>query len=179
MFLAAEAVALASPHRRLTEPFVAVLDELRYGIVPPNLPYVAAAQRKYGITFVYAVQSTAQEQLVYGPDTQALRAATLTIHGGIDIDSAREIADRSGTTPVVTTTGGSAQVQWQETWTIADQQRLRDGEATVVARGLAPFVAWLPSVFEQRRLDRRIRAEVDEVIATTQAARALETDEWT
>jgi type IV secretory pathway TraG/TraD family ATPase VirD4 len=57
MFLAAETAAVRTRRTRLPQPYIAVLDELRYGITVPNLPYVASAQRKFGIGYVYAVQS--------------------------------------------------------------------------------------------------------------------------
>ncbi|MGH3683469.1 MAG: type IV secretory system conjugative DNA transfer family protein [Pseudonocardiaceae bacterium] len=49
MFLAAETAALRTRRTRLPAPYIAVLDELRYSITVPNLPYVASAQRKFGI----------------------------------------------------------------------------------------------------------------------------------
>ncbi|MGH3821205.1 MAG: hypothetical protein ACRDRE_26385, partial [Pseudonocardiaceae bacterium] len=53
MFLAAETAALRTRRTRLPAPYIAVLDELRYSITVPNLPYVASAQRKFGIGYVY------------------------------------------------------------------------------------------------------------------------------
>src|SRR5207302_597543 len=68
---------------------------------------LATAQRKYNIGYVYGVQTASQEDTVYGPDAPALRAAAgVSIIGGIDVDSARELADRAGSTPVVTPTHG-------------------------------------------------------------------------
>ncbi|MFC4859194.1 type IV secretory system conjugative DNA transfer family protein [Actinophytocola glycyrrhizae] len=173
MFYAAEGVALRTRHRRLTQPFIGVIDELRYGITVPNLPYIASAQRKYGIGYVYGVQTASQEDAVYGPDAPALRAAAgVSITGGIDIDSARELSDRAGTTPVVTPTRGgrpddgrgvrlSEQLQHQHTLTVADQQRLGDGQAVVTARGLPPFFAAIPSYRDNRVLNRTITREAD------------------
>jgi type IV secretory pathway TraG/TraD family ATPase VirD4 len=178
MFLAAEHAALRSRRQRLPQPYVAVLDELRYGVTVPNLPYVASAQRKFGIGYVYAVQSTTQEDAVYGADAPALRAAAgVSIYGGIDIDSARELSERAGVTPVVTATREdrrTEQIQLQETLTIGDQQQLADGQATVVVRGLAPFLAWVPSIYEQRSVNRRIRREAEQVAQQVAAARQRE-----
>lgn len=181
MFYAAERVALAQPGRtkRLPHPFVAVLDELRYGVTVPNLPYVANALRKYGIGYIYSVQGSSQEEAVYGRDAQALRdAAGVTIVGGIDIDSARELSERAGTTPVVTATRGrdmhTEHIQLQDTLTVADQQRLADGEATVIARGLPEFLTYTPSARERGRLRRRISREADEVSQRVAIARASE-----
>ena len=168
MFLAAENAALRTRHKRLPRPYIAVLDELRYGITVPNLPYVASTQRKFGIGYVYAVQSTTQEDAVYGNDAPALRsAAGISLYGGIDIDSAHELTQRAGVTPVVTATRGpdthTEHIQLHDTLTIGDQQQLADGQATVVVRGLAPFLAWVPSLYEQRSLNRAIRQETDTV----------------
>lgn len=179
MFLAAEAAALRTRRKRLAQPYIAVLDELRYGITVPNLPYVASAQRKFGIGYVYAVQSTTQEDAVYGQDAPALRAAAgVSLYGGIDIDSARELSQRAGVTPVVTATRGvgthTEHIQLQEALTIGDQQQLADGQATVVIRGLAPFLAWVPSIYEQRSLHRRIRQEAEAVAQQVASAQHRE-----
>jgi hypothetical protein len=158
---------------------VAVLDELRYGVTVPNLPYVANALRKYGIGYIYSVQGSSQEEAVYGRDAQALRdAAGVTIVGGIDIDSARELSERAGTTPVVTATRGrdmhTEHIQLQDTLTVADQQRLADGEATVIARGLPEFLTYTPSARERGRLRRQIGREADQVSQRVAVARASE-----
>ena len=149
-------------------PFIAVLDELRYGVTVPNLPYVASSQRKYGIGFVYSVQSSSQEEAVYGKDAAALRdAAGVTIVGGIDINLAKELSDRAGTTTVVTAARGTASrsehTERQDTLTVADQQNLADGHAVVLARGLPPFIGHAPSLYDQHRLHRRIRREEAQV----------------
>jgi hypothetical protein len=179
LFMAAEAVALGTRTRRLPQPFIGVIDEVRYGITIPNLPYVASAQRKYNIGYVYGVQTTSQEDTVYGPDAAALRAAAgVSIIGGIDVDSARELSDRAGPTPVVTPTRGAdlhnEYIQIQDTLTIADQQRLADGQAVVIARGLAPFLAWVPSYRDTRSLARTIDREAHTV--TQNVARAQRRD---
>ncbi|MGH3709282.1 MAG: type IV secretory system conjugative DNA transfer family protein [Pseudonocardiaceae bacterium] len=179
MFLAAETAALRTRRKRLPRPYIAVLDELRYGVTVPNLPYVASAQRKFGIGYVYAVQSATQEDAVYGADAPALRsAAGVSIYGGIDIDSARELSERAGVTPVVTATQGpgthTEHIQLQDTLTIGDQQQLADGEATVVVRGLAPFLAWVPSIYEQRTVNREISKEAEEVARQVAGARQRE-----
>ncbi|OLF05539.1 hypothetical protein BU204_36980 [Actinophytocola xanthii] len=191
MFLAAEAVALRAPNRRLPQPFIGVVDELRYGITIPNLPYVASAQRKYGIGYIYGAQTASQEDAVYGPDAEALRAAAgVSIIGGIDIGSARDLSERAGSTPVVTPTrsfptgispyaGHSAsyseQLQHQDTLSVADQQRLSDGQAVVIARGVAPFIAWIPAYRDSRALNRVITAEAEAVARQVAGARNRQT----
>ena len=177
MFMAAETVALRQPGQRLPVPFIAVIDELRYGVTVPNLPYVASAQRKYGIGFAYSVQSSSQEEAVYGKDAAALRdAAGITIVGGIDINLAKELSDRAGTTTVVTATRGTAHrsehTERQDTLSIADQQNLADGHAVVLARGLPPFIGHSPSLFDNHRLHRRIRHEETQVHAQVTAGNA-------
>ncbi|MGS0684592.1 type IV secretory system conjugative DNA transfer family protein [Nakamurella sp. GG22] len=177
MFMAAETVALHQPGGRLRVPFIAVLDELRYGVTVPNLPYVASSQRKYGIGFVYSVQSSSQEEAVYGKDAAALRdAAGVTIVGGIDINLAKELSDRAGTTTVVTAARGTASrsehTERQESLTVADQQNLADGHAVVLARGLPPFIGHASSVYDKRRLYRRIHREEARVSTRIAAANA-------
>ena len=179
MFMAAENVALHQPGQRLRMPFIAVLDELRYGVTVPNLPYVASSQRKYGIGFVYSVQSSSQEEAVYGKDAAALRdAAGVTIVGGIDINLAKELSDRAGTTTVVTAARGTASrsehTERQDTLTVADQQNLADGHAVVLARGLPPFIGHAPSLYDKRRLRRRIRREETQVASGISAAKATD-----
>jgi type IV secretory pathway TraG/TraD family ATPase VirD4 len=179
MFMAAETVALHQPGQRLPVPFIAVLDELRYGVTVPNLPYVASSQRKYGIGFVYSVQSSSQEEAVYGKDAAALRdAAGITIVGGIDINLAKELSDRAGTTTVVTAARGtssrSEHTERQDTLTVADQQNLADGHAVVLARGLPPFIGHAPSLYDQRRRHGRIRREETQVTSGMAAAKAVD-----
>ncbi|TQM01668.1 type IV secretory system conjugative DNA transfer family protein [Pseudonocardia kunmingensis] len=177
MFVAAETLALRSPRRRLEVPFVGVLDELRFAIVVPNLPYVASALRKAGIGYVYTVVGSSQEQALYGADAATLRdAAGVSIVGGIDIDSARELSERAGVTPVVTASRGGHEphgehIQLQDTLTVGDQQQLADGEATVLVRGLAPFLAWVPSIHDRRRIRRTVLREAATVAARVAAAR--------
>lgn len=176
MFLAAESVALRTRARRLPTPFIAVLDELRYAITIPNLPYIASAMRKYGIGYVYTLQSATQEDAVYGADAPALRAAAgVSICGGIDIDSSRELSDRAGVTTVVTPTRGdhryTEHLQPQTTLTIGDQQQLADGEATVIVRGLAPFFARIPSFRERGVMKRAVMNEAAAVAARVAVAR--------
>ena len=179
MFFAAEAAALRRRGaKRLPQPFMGILDELRYGVTVSSLPYIASAQRKYGIGYVYSVQSSTQEQAVYGQEAQALRdAAGVSLFGGIDIDSAQELADRAGTSPVVTATrgerfGDSEHVEQQAALTISDQQNLDDGASVVIARGTAPFLAYSPSIYESRRDKRQITSEAEDVAREVAAARA-------
>jgi type IV secretory pathway TraG/TraD family ATPase VirD4 len=190
MFLAAATVALSTPQRRLPQPFIAALDELRYAVTIPNLPYVANALRKFGIGYVYAIQNATQEDRVYGADAPALRAAAgVSIYGGIDIDSAREISDRAGPTPVVTATRGtrgftlangqhtpaaerrSEHIQSLPALTISDQQQLPDGAAVVVARGLAPFFLYSPDFRNRRSLRRKLDREAATVARAVAIAR--------
>lgn len=177
LYFAAEQAALRRRGRkRLPLPFVGVHDELRYGITVSSLPYVANAQRKYGIGYIYSVQSSSQERAVYGHDAPALQdAAGVALFGGIDSEAAKEISDRAGQTPVVTATRGdfdSEHIQTQDALTIADQQRLDDGESVILGRGLAPFVAYTPSLYETRRVRRRITSEAEDVAGEVAAARA-------
>lgn len=172
MFLAAERVARRQPGRkkRLPRTFVGVLDELRFGVRVANLPYVANALRKFGISYVYAATNGGDEAQLYGQSDAVLlqSVAGTSIYGGIDPSSAKDISDRAGNTPVVTATRGSERhnsesPQMQETLPISDQQRLGDGECVVVGRGIAPFLAYVPGTFENRWLSRRIDREVRHV----------------
>jgi type IV secretory pathway TraG/TraD family ATPase VirD4 len=126
------------------------------------------------------VQSSAQEDSIYGTDAQALRdAAGVTVVGGIDINSAKEISERAGITPVVTPSRGSGlrshteHVQQQETFTIGDQQELGDGQAVIMARGLSPFIAYTPSIWEQRAIRNLITAEAEAVANSVAAMRVF------
>lgn len=179
VFAVAEEVALSRRAKRLALPFIAVHDELRFGVPVPSLPAVANSQRKFGIGFVYAIQNSTQEDEVFGRQAASLRAASgVSISGGIDPTSADEISKRAGTTPVVTTSRGSEfateQVSWFEALTVADQQRLGDGQGTVVARGVSPFVAEVRSINERPLLRRRIERERRQVARRAAAARAAD-----
>lgn len=176
MFHAAERVALTRRRARLTPPFVGVLDEVAYGTTVTDLPYVVNGQRKFGISVIWSVQSSSQEETVYGDDAQAIRdGAGVSLYGGIDIDHARQLADRAGQTPVVTATRGnhlsSEHVDHQDALSIADQQDLDDGESVVVTRGLRPFLAYSESIYDTRR-GRAVLAEADTVATRVAAARA-------
>lgn len=174
-FFAAENVALRCRSKRLPLPFLGVIDEMRYGVTVSHMPYVASAQRKYNISYIYTVQSSTQEEAVYGDDAQALRdAAGISIIGGIDIASAKETSDRAGQAPVVNPTRGmlsNESTQLQDVFTIGDQQKLADGESVIIARGLAPFKAYTRS-FRQNWLQRRRILHEGNAIATEVAAAA-------
>lgn len=175
-FHAAERVALRQRRTRLPHGFTGVLDEVAYGPTATDLPYVVNGQRKYRINAIWSVQSSSQEETVYGPDAQSLRdGAGVSIYGGIDIDAARELSDRAGQTPVVTATRGdhlsSEHVDHQDALSIADQQDLGDGESVVVARGVKPFLAYTESIYDTRA-GRGVVAEADDVAAGVEGARA-------
>ena len=182
MFLAAESVAQAQRgKRRLNRPFIGVLDEMLHGVRVSILPYVGAGQRKYGIGYVYACQSAGQEEQAYGTKTaEELRAvAGLSIYGGIDASSADEITRRAGSTSVVTAQRGneghhSEGVQMLETFTVGDQQQLADGESVLVGRGVSPFLAYTPAVFERRGLRKQVGREVSAVERKVASARDVE-----
>ncbi|WP_436501801.1 type IV secretory system conjugative DNA transfer family protein [Actinokineospora sp. HUAS TT18] len=176
MFRAARDVAMTHPGRRLPLPFIAVLDEPRHAVPIPELPHVANTLRKHNIGYVYSAQSSTQEDELYGPEATAVRAAAgVSLIGGIDITSATETSDRAGTTPVVTGSRGGGrrgdQIQTQHVWTVADQQTLADGHATVLARGLPPFVATAADPRTRRRW-RHIAAEARTVTRRVVAAGA-------
>jgi hypothetical protein len=182
MFFLAEQIALTQPYRpkRLPQPFIGVIDELRYGVTVSSLPYVANALRKYGIGYVYGVQSAAQEVAVYGEQgaKELSKAAGVTIVGGVDNDIAKDVTARAGLTPVVTPTYGyervSEQIQLQETFSVRDQQKLTDGEAVILAQGIVPFVTYTPGIYDSRRTRRRIDREADTVTTEITAAREAE-----
>ncbi|CRK59271.1 Putative traG-family protein [Alloactinosynnema sp. L-07] len=176
MFRAARNVAMTHPGRRLPLSFIAVLDEPRHAVPVPELPHVANTLRKHNIGYIFAAQSSAQEDELYGPEATAVRAAAgVSLIGGIDISSAKEISDRAGTTSVVTGSRGAGrrgdQIQTQQVWTVGDQQTLVDGQATVMARGLPPFVATVEDPRTRRRW-RRIVGEASLVARHVAAAGA-------
>ena len=147
MFLAAERAGRHHPHRRLPQTFMGVFDELHAGVRMPILPYVASVQRKYGISFAYAVQSSADEEALYGKaGAQRLRAQTHSIIGGYDAPSAGETTRRAGKTSTVTATRGTGghhteHPQTDDTLPEADQQQLHNGQSIIIGPGLAPFLA--------------------------------------
>ena len=179
-FFAAEQAALRQAGRiRLPMPCIGFLDELRYGVTVAALPYVASALRKYGVGYVYSVQSSAQEDAVYGSDAQALRdAAGVTIVGGIDISMAEELSQRAGPISVVSATRGTQEpgehIQMQDALTIRDQQKLADGQAVVFGRGLVPFIAYVPSIHDHKVREWRITREAARVTNRVAVVRAGE-----
>lgn len=177
MFHAAERVALTHRRARLPQAFIGALDEIAYGTCVTDLPYVVNGQRKYSIGAIWSVQSSSQEETVYGPEAQSIRdGAGVSIYGGIDIEHSRQLSDRAGRAPVVTATRGdhsSEHVDHQDALSIADQQDLDDGEAVIVARGLKPFLAYSESI-HTTRAGRAVLAEADDVATRVAAARAAD-----
>lgn len=176
MFMSAERAARLATRRRLPQTFMGVFDELYAGVRMPILPYVASVQRKYGISFAYAVQSSADEEAMYGKaGAERLRGQTHSIIGGYDAASASETTRRAGKTTTVTasrSTGGhhSEHTQADDTLPESDQQQLQNGQSVVIGLGLAPFLAYTPRADDQRAEGRRIRTEMTTVdrFVTTQ-----------
>lgn len=182
MFLAAERVARRQPGRpkRLRHTFMGVLDELQYGVRLANLPYVAGALRKMGISYITACLSAVQEVELYGEnDAQKLRTlANTTIIGGYDEASADVVSRRAGQTGVVRASrslgdgDGSEQVQMLDVLTEADQNEIQDGYMTILGRGVRPFQAYAELVYERgRRYRRQVLSEADEVNTIVSEAR--------
>ena len=153
-----------------------MIDELRYGVRISSLPYVAASMRKYGIGYIYAAQSSAQEEQVYGEHAaRELRdAAGLSIHGGFDTASASSVTDRAGRASVVTAGRGHdgqshESVELQEALSVADQQQLADGESVILASGIKVFLAHTGAYYEHRRERRRIGREAAVTARVAQA----------
>lgn len=175
LLLAAEQVARHTPEKRLPQTFVAVLDELRYGVRVSNLPYVANTMRKFGVSYVTCSTNAGDEEALYGETAAALlKGAGVSIYGGMDEGSARDISDRAGQAPVVTAShgglmGGSESVQHLDALTAADLQRLGAGESVVIRQGLPPVIMFTKSVYEQRGLRRRIKRETAAVAAAVTA----------
>ncbi|MFT7835717.1 TraM recognition domain-containing protein [Saccharothrix sp. BKS2] len=177
MFIAARTTALAHPGGRLPVPFVAVLDELRHSVVVPNLPYVGNTMRKHGIHYLYSVQSSSQEDELYGPQADGLRAsAGVTVVGGLDMTVAPELATRAGNAALVERARerGGDQVTRVDSLPVSEQQRLADGRAVIAPRGSGLFIASAPTIHQRRRLRRRIQREVDAVDAIVREARSRE-----
>ena len=162
LFLAAERTARRLPGGRLRQTFMGVFDELFAGVRMPLLPYVASVQRKYGISYAYAIQSSSDEDELFGKSgAQRLRNQSVTIIGGYDSDSAQETARRAGRTGVVTRSqhldgGGSEHTQLEDVLPESDQQTLKNGQSIVLGLGIAPFLA------ATERVDRRkpVRADL-------------------
>ncbi|MGM1064289.1 type IV secretory system conjugative DNA transfer family protein [Saccharothrix sp. Mg75] len=177
MFIAARTAALSHPGGRMPVPFVAVLDELRHSVVVPNLPYVGNTMRKHGIHYLYSVQSSSQEDELYGAQADGLRAsASVTIVGGLDMTVAPELTTRAGNAALVERARerGGDQVTRVDSLPVSEQQRLADGHAVVAPRGSGLFIASAPTIHQRRRLHRRIHREVDAVDAIVREARSRE-----
>jgi hypothetical protein len=177
MFIAARTAALGHPRGRLPVPFVAVLDELRHSVVVPNLPYVGNTMRKHGIHYIYSVQSSSQEDELYGAQAAGLRAsASVTLVGGLDMTVAQELTSRAGNAALAewVRAQGARQVSRVDSLSVSDQQRLADGRAVVAPRGAGLFVATVPTIYQRRSLRRRIRREVAAVDAVVREANSRE-----
>ncbi|GAB2992389.1 type IV secretory system conjugative DNA transfer family protein [Saccharothrix stipae] len=177
MFIAARTAALSHTGGRLPVPFVAVLDELRHSVVVPNLPYVGNTMRKHGIHYLYSVQSSSQEDEVYGAQADGLRAsASVTLVGGLDMTVAPELTARAGNAALTerTRARGTDQVSRVDSLSVSEQQRLTDGRAVIAPRGAGLFVTSAPTIYQRRRLSRRIHCEVAAVDVVLREARSRE-----
>ncbi len=178
MFMSAERTARTMPGRRLPYTFMGIFDELKAGVRLAILPYVTTVQRKYGISFAYAIQSSMDEEEMFGKaGAQRLRDNSVTIVGGYDGSSAQETARRAGKTPIVVAsrgTGGhrSEHTQLEDTLPESDQGELEDGQSVVLGRGILPFLAATDRVDKPRQVRAQIRQEVREVDAYVARRRA-------
>ncbi|KOX27068.1 hypothetical protein ADK67_14685 [Saccharothrix sp. NRRL B-16348] len=177
MFIAARTAAFSHRGGRLPVPFVAVLDELRHSVVVPNLPYVGNTMRKHGIHYLYSVQSSSQEDELYGAQADGLRAsASVTVVGGLDMTVAPELTARAGNVALAerTRARGTDQVSRVDSLPVSEQQRLSDGRAVLAPRGAGLFVASVPTIYQRRRRRHRIRREVAAVDAVVHEANSRE-----
>ena len=170
MFMTAERVARQLPGRRLPQTFMGVFDELLAGVRCPMLPHVAAVQRKYGISYAYAIQSSSDEEEMFGrAGAERIRTLSTSIYGGYDIGSAQEIAERAGRDGVVGRSraingfGGSEQVQQEDVLPKSDQQQLQDGQSIVVGMGISPFIAYTHRADRKRRVGKDIHQQMSDV----------------
>ncbi|MBY8853457.1 TraM recognition domain-containing protein, partial [Saccharothrix sp. MB29] len=121
-----------------------MLDELRHSVVVPNLPYVGNTMRKHGIHYLYSVQSSSQEDELYGAQADGLRAsAGITLVGGLDMTVAPELTTRAGNAALVERARerGGDQVTRVDSLPVSEQQRLADGRAVIAPRGSGLFIA--------------------------------------
>ena len=170
MFRAAERVARQLPGSRLPQTFMGVFDELFAGVRLPLLPYVAAVQRKYGISYCYAIQSSSDEDELFGQaGAERLRNQSTTIIGGYDVGSAQETTRRAGHHGVVGRSkavngfGGSEQVQQEEVLPESDQQKIKNGQSIILGLGIAPFLAYTDRIDAKRAVRKDIRQQRGEV----------------
>ena len=186
MFMSAERTARTMPGRRLPTTFMGVFDELKAGVRLAILPYVTTVQRKYGISFAYAIQSSMDEEEMFGKaGAGRLRDNCITLVGGYDGSSAQETARRAGKTPVVVasrSTGGhrSEHTQLEDTLPESDQGELEDGQSVVLGRGILPFLAATDRVDKPRKVRAQITKEVGEVegyVARRRAAAIARSDD--
>jgi len=171
MFLAAERIARQLPGRRHRQTFMGIFDELFAGVRMPLLPYVASVQRKYGISYCYAIQSSSDEDELFGKSgAQRLRNQSVAIIGGYDSDSAQETARRAGRAGVVTRSrhqggGGSEHTQLEDVLPESDQQKLKNGQSIVMGLGIAPFLAMTERVDHRKPVRTTIGQQMREVDA--------------
>ena len=169
MFMSAERTARKLPGRRLPYTFMGVFDELKAGVRLAILPYVTTVQRKYGIGAGYAIQSSMDEEEMFGKaGAQRLRDNCVTVVGGYDGSSAQETARRAGKTSVVLASRGSGghrseHTQLEDTLPESDQGELEDGQSVVLGRGILPFLAATDRVDKPRKARARIRQEIADV----------------
>lgn len=169
MFRAAERTARRLPGARHRHTFMGFFDELKAGVRLSILPYVATVQRKYGISYVYAIQSSSDEDEMYGSAAaKRLRGQAVTILGGYDADSAPEVNQRAGKTPVVTATRGggghhSEHIQLEDTLPVSDIGALENGQSVLVGLGIHPFLVTTERVDHQRSARNTISRERREV----------------
>ena len=173
MFRAAERVARKLPGSRLRQTFMGVFDELFAGVRLPLLPYVAAVQRKYGISYAYAIQSASDEEELFGQSgAERIRTQSTTIVGGYDVSSAQETARRAGRIGVVTRSrnigtgsgsSGSEQIQQEDVLPESDQQKIKNGQSIITGLGLPLFMAYTDRVDHKRKIRKTIRRERREV----------------
>ena len=169
MFMSAERTARRLPGRRLPHTFMGVFDELKAGVRLAILPYVTTVQRKYGISFAYAIQSSMDEEEMFGKaGAQRLRDNCVTVVGGYDGSSAQETSRRAGKTPVVVASRGTGghrneHTQLEDTLPESDQGELEDGQSVVLGRGILPFLAATNRVDKPRKARTQIRQEIADV----------------
>ena len=147
--------ANASPHGRLTPPFLACLDELPSTAPLPTLRVRMANERALGLSFIYAAQTWKQMVVSYGEDeARSLFGLTNTLvifGGGKDVHFYKEISDLIDDVRVSRQTvndgpGGTGTSRSGEDVRVlrpGDIRRIGDRHALVIAGNAPPIIAKL------------------------------------
>lgn len=182
-----EQLGVASPHGRLSPPFMACIDEWPNIAPIPSMPQRQADWRGRGGSIVCAAQDYRQIVTQYGEDLAAsMRSKTnvLVVFGGSkDIAFLRDVSDLLGTYETERYThsygagGTSRQASLEDRPTMKPFEiaRIPPRHALVVAETAPPILARMRRVLDGRT-GAKLTAQITQLRDQINAARAAETD---